>query len=337
MSNYKQWSLAPKIQLPFIVITVLILYVITGLPLLQAASATSKQMVPPKQSHHRIVKHAARTRKPAKSLQAAAVRQSHAQQRPAPAIAHPVRLVSPFPVSNHSLAFVNARHLQGVTHPLATHTVLTISHQAPARTVSPVQRNRNIVDFVDNTVYNLNYSSYRLGGGRFDTSNGIYVVDCSRFVDSVLSRVYPAAYSNLVDASGANRPASQHYFDFFSDLSPVENDVHWNKVEKVGQLRAGDILVFRYKKPRGKVQGHVMVIMDKPRAAENAWLVRVADSAPVRHSADTRQRHESGIGIGTLLLKSSPSGKPAAYAWGMGSSWRSNVKFAMARPLKVEV
>jgi len=309
-------------------VLLLILCLLTSAFLLQTASATST---------HPSIKHPQKTHNTphtAKITRHTVTRTLHAQRA---TVTHPTvpaiqyaRLNRPAFQTNHNLAFVNSLHLAGVTRPPHTAHRTHSTH-----TITTAQK--NLVEFVDKTVYNLNYSSYRLGGGRFDTSHGIYVVDCSRFVDSVLSRVYPAAYSNLVNASGADRPASQHYYDFFSDLSPVGNDVHWNKVEKIGQLRPGDILVFRYRKPRGQAQGHVMVVMDKPRVAENGWIVRVADSAPIRHSADTRQPHESGIGIGSLLLKPSPTGKPAAYAWEMGGSWRKNVKFAMARPLKVDV
>ena len=47
--------------------------------------------------------------------------------------------------------------------------------------------------------------------------------------------------------------------------------------------------------------------------------------------------HNSGIGIGTLQLKVNPkTGEPSAYAWKVGSCWKKNVKFAMARPYDSE-
>ena len=56
-----------------------------------------------------------------------------------------------------------------------------------------------------------------------------------------------------------------------------------------------------------------MVVMSKPIPSDDAYLVRVADSAPSGHSQDTRQSHTSGIGIGTLLLKVNPkTGKPSS-------------------------
>ena len=192
---------------------------------------------------------------------------------------------------------------------------------------------KHIVDFVKSTVSTLRYSDYKLGGSKFDTSRGIYIVDCSSFVDHILKKVSPHAYTSLVNATGAPTPATQHYYEFFKELTNNSDD-YWNKVNNVEQLRAGDILVFRTKQHgrHGSAAGHVMVVMEKPIKELDVYFVRVADSAPARHSEDTRQHNEGGIGIGTLLLKAAKSGRPFAYAWSVGGYWNKNVNFAMARP-----
>jgi hypothetical protein len=196
-------------------------------------------------------------------------------------------------------------------------------------------REKHLVNFVDKTVSTLHYSDYKMGGKKFDALHGVYVLDCSNFVDHILKTASPLAYSRLVSATGADAPSTQHYYDFFKDLN-VEPTDFWNKVNSVEQLRPGDILVFRDKHTRHSNigGGHVMVVMDAPTHNTNVFFVRVADSAPSRHSQDTRQIHEGGIGIGTLLLKVNPiTGRPDAYAWAMGGYWNKNVNFAMARPL----
>jgi cell wall-associated NlpC family hydrolase len=194
---------------------------------------------------------------------------------------------------------------------------------------------KHLVNFVDKTVSTLHYSDYKMGGTKFDPLHGVYVLDCSNFVDHILQTASPLAYSKLVSATGTGAPSTQHYYDFFKDLNSEPTDF-WNKVTSVEQLRPGDILVFRNKHSRGRNfgGGHVMVVMDTPTHNTNVFFVRVADSAPSRHSQDTRQIHEGGIGIGTLLLKVNPiTGLPNAYAWGMGGFWNKNVNFAMGRPL----
>jgi len=223
-----------------------------------------------------------------------------------------------------------------LNHALASINFHTITNTMPAESFITSVEN-HLISFVHQTVENLHYSSYKLGGTHFDTKHGIYVVDCSGFVDHVLQKIYPDAYSNLVNSTGADNPASIHYYHFFNALSE-ESDQYWNKIADVEELRPGDIVVFRYKNTRGmQAGGHVMVVMDKPIQVSDVFFVRIADSAPSGHSEDTRQPHTSGIGIGTLLLKANPkTGEPSAYAWGVGGYWNKNVTFAMARPIEMD-
>lgn len=196
---------------------------------------------------------------------------------------------------------------------------------------------QRLVDFAHKTVATLSYSAYKLGGNRFDVSRGIYVIDCSSYVDHILKAVSPHAYSSLVNSTGSDSPTSQHYYEFFKHLS-FKTKQYWNKVEAVEELEPGDILVFRKKTAaRHTVRGHVMLVMEKPVVQDNgAFWVRVADSTPYRHSEDTREAHEGGIGIGTLLLKVNPqTSKPYAYAWREGAHWQRNVNFAMGRPIAI--
>lgn len=183
------------------------------------------------------------------------------------------------------------------------------------------------------TVATLRQTKYRFGGNRFDPKNGIYMLDCSGYIDNILHRNSPRAYSVIAQWSGG-RPNSEHYYNFFNHLTVADNGSRWNKVEAPAQLKAGDILVFRYKNSRGKSRGgHVMLVMDKPVGNANVLRVRVADSAETGHSRDTRSGRASGIGIGTLLLKVNPTTKrPYAYAWREDSPWNSRVSIAMGRP-----
>lgn len=188
---------------------------------------------------------------------------------------------------------------------------------------------QRLVNFVHKTVATVRYTAYKLGGSHFDTRHGIYIVDCSTYIDNILETIHPNAYSSLINSSGSEKPTTKEYYNFFTQLT--EDSDYWNKIDNVKELRPGDILVFRNKGAhRG---GHVMMVMNPPTKEVNGYTVRVADSAPVGHSEDTRSTHNSGIGIGTLQLKVNPkTGEPSAYAWKIGSCWKKNVKFAMARP-----
>ncbi|MEO8401358.1 MAG: hypothetical protein ABI597_06095 [Gammaproteobacteria bacterium] len=240
--------------------------------------------------------------------------------------------------TNETASSQSTSRSSSVNHALAPFNLGAISEEKPHINFVTAVENR-LIGFVHKTVANLHYSSYKLGGTRFDTSHGVYVLDCSNFVDHVLQEVYPSAYSDLVNSTGADNPASSHYYHFFNALSAAQGqEQYWNAVADIEQLRPGDVLVFRYKNSRGaQTGGHVMVVMDKPVQVSDVFFVRIADSAPSGHSEDTRQRHKSGIGIGTLLLKANPkTGRPAAFAWGAGGYWNKNVNFAMARPVEMD-
>ncbi len=192
-----------------------------------------------------------------------------------------------------------------------------------------------LVGFVDSTINTLRYSAYQLGGTRFDTSNGVYILDCSSYVDRILQNVYPQAYSNLVSNTGSDKPTTHDFYEFFNDL-PNHSVHYWDRINQVNQLQAGDIIVFRYSNniKKNRRGGHVMVVMDKPIANKTgSFDIRVTDSAPSGHSKDTRPSRTSGIGVGNLLLKVNPkTNQPYAYAWKEGARWRYNVNFAMGRP-----
>jgi len=193
----------------------------------------------------------------------------------------------------------------------------------------------NLTKFAHKTVATLHYSSYKFGGNRFDPQHGVYMLDCSSYVDNMLHQTSPKAYSILAQWSGSYKPNSEHYYNFFNRLSATDEETyHWNKVSNTQKLQAGDILVFRYKNARGRSSGgHVMLVMDKPVGNSEVLQVRVADSAETGHSADTRGNRASGIGIGTLLLKVNPAtGQPYAFAWRVNSPWNSRVNIAMGRP-----
>jgi hypothetical protein len=211
---------------------------------------------------------------------------------------------------------------------------LRTSNHIPSNMLS--KKEKHLIDFVRNAISNTKYSSYKLGGTKIDTTKGIYIVDCSRYVNHILRNIYPLAFNSLTTWCGTEGPTTYDFYLYFNNLT--EDSRHWNIIEDVKKLRPGDIIVFRNKvQKRNRTNGHIMVVMDKPQREGNTFLVRIADSAPSGHSQDTRLSHSSGIGIGTILLKVNQNSlKPYAYAWKEGARWRSNVKFAMARPAQLK-
>ncbi len=226
------------------------------------------------------------------------------------------------------------RHHPIHSHPhTASHSINQSQLIAPTHSLMSSWGER-MVQFVHNTISTLRYTAYKLGGTHFDSSKGIYIIDCSDYVDHLLQVSNPSAYLSLVNSSGTEKPTSQHYYNFFTGLTYKPRH-YWNKVDYVKELQPGDILVFRNtKNSHTGVSGHVMVVMNKPTKIQNAFMVRVTDSASSGHSQDTRLPHTSGIGIGTMQIQANPeTGEPSAYAWKLGSTFEHHVNFAMARPI----
>ncbi|MBX3708648.1 MAG: hypothetical protein KIT56_05525 [Gammaproteobacteria bacterium] len=219
------------------------------------------------------------------------------------------------------------------TPPTKINTTHLSETHLPSYLLSAIER--NLIHFVRKTIATIQYTTYKLGGTHIDPSRGVYVVDCSTYVDHILKTIYPQAYTSLTTWSGTEKPTTDDFYHYFNHLS--YNTKHWNTIDDVEQLRPGDILVFRYKNSMGhETGGHVVVVMDKPIQQGNTFMLRIADSASSGHSKDTRLPHASGIGIGTMLLKVNPKTfQPYAYAWKVGSRWESNVNFAMARPINL--
>lgn len=194
---------------------------------------------------------------------------------------------------------------------------------------------QNLVGLVHKTVSTLHFSRYKLGGTYFNQLKGVYLVDCSDYVDHLLHNANPRAYFSLLNVSRTEKPTSLDYYDLFSAL-PDETWRDWQRVNNINELEAGDILVFRFKNLEGRrAAGHVMIVMNPPIIQRpNIFAVRVSDSAPSGHSSDTRPPHKSGIGIGTLFIKVDPdTERPYAYAWKYGAPWRTDSNFAMGRPM----
>src|SRR5437868_9724752 len=148
---------------------------------------------------------------------------------------------------NTQLSKVNTNNLQ--------HSLI------PAYLLTSIQK--NLVNFVKNTMESIHYTTYKLGGTRIEPSRGIYIVDCSSYVDHILKTVYPRSYSSLAIWSGTQKPTTNDFYHYFRNLT--DNSRHWNTIEDAEELSPGDILVFRNKNRMGaETGGHVMVVMDKP-------------------------------------------------------------------------
>lgn len=191
------------------------------------------------------------------------------------------------------------------------------------------------INLVNQSQIHLKRTHYKLGGSQFDLRQGVYNVDCSGYVDELLKRAAPDAFNELTNFSNTARPNTLHYYNYFQKLAYKDQSTHWEPIDQVKSLKPGDILVFRYKRLRRRVAGHIMVVLNNARPFQgnpNQYIIRVADSSPYRHSNDTRR--SSGVGQGDMLIKTDHlTGAPVAYAWKVDGPWQNQMLYNMARPV----
>lgn len=244
------------------------------------------------------------------------------------------------PVKNN-LSKKKMLHKKILSKKISKHPSLKMQRPGPIPTAQLpnyllTEPEKNLLDYIYQTITSLRYTTYQLGGSRIDTSRGIFVVDCSSYVNHVLKNVYPKAYAKLTSVVRTEKPTTYDFYQYFTNLIAKDRS-HWQVINKVDKLRPGDILVFRYLNSLGKERGgHVMVVMDKPVRYADKYAIRVSDSASGGHSLDTRKRYVSGIGVGILSLKVNNKIQPNAYAWKLGARWENRVNFAMARPIEMK-
>ncbi len=165
-------------------------------------------------------------------------------------------------------------------------------------------------------------TTYVFGG---NGARGRY--DCSGYLNELLAVRAPGAYAAVTRLRA--RPRAREYLDAM--LVPVEG---WIRVERVRDLRAGDVLAWTHRAHR-RSTGHVMLVVGEPRRDPrfpSAYQLRVEDAAESPHSDDTRPPGVSGVGRGTILLHTDEHGEPVRFAWTLDGRWQSPAAIAMGRP-----
>jgi hypothetical protein len=208
-------------------------------------------------------------------------------------------------------------------------------HSKEKQKTNKISDANNLLKLVKKVLHHISSNHYQLGGNIFDLNRGIYHLDCSEYVDNLVKRIDPTAYQTI-SKNGSIKPTSLDYFAFLSAIHSGQTRYHWYRVPNLSAVKAGDILVFRYKDLANKKSGgHMMVILAPPKKfiwSHDAYSLRISDSAPAGHTTDTRQAHTSGIGVGSLLLKIDPkSDLPIAYAWKWFAPWHTDMYYIIAR------
>lgn len=161
-----------------------------------------------------------------------------------------------------------------------------------------------------------------------DESSGVYDFDCSGFVDYVLQRTFPDALAAIsYHPNRLNRPSHQDFYRFFARLGTDDSATGWIRVNRVHDLRPGDIIAW-LKPNRTSYSGigHVMIVRSIESAESNEVNVQIIDSTRSPHAFDSRVNGTNGLGMGTLSIVLNSVGDAVGFRWRDGLS--AHVEYA---------
>jgi hypothetical protein len=157
---------------------------------------------------------------------------------------------------------------------------------------------------------------------------GTDAVDDGGFMSLLLERVAPAELAQIPKRTGGRHRSGTEFFEFFAK-HPRNG---WERVAKLAEARAGDIIV--WKDPQNRY-GHVALVAHAPKYDKEAraWTLRVHGSSSESHLEDTRRRqgrYHAGVGSGELKLRVGSKGVRRGVQAGPESDFH-NASFAIAR------
>jgi hypothetical protein len=160
-------------------------------------------------------------------------------------------------------------------------------------------------------------------------TTGVYLCDCSDYLNTLLKRACPGAYRELPNYQKS--PTTKDYYALFSTLKTRSTPVSsWYRIQDVRNLCPGDVVVWRNETAG---TGHVSLVLSEAAinpSRTSEVLVRVADSTLSPHADDTRAAGDTGIGSGVIGLRIDSKGQAT------GMYWRGGVS-TMVQPVKVAV
>jgi cell wall-associated NlpC family hydrolase len=169
--------------------------------------------------------------------------------------------------------------------------------------------------------------------------------DCSGFVSYVLSD-FPKQYEAIRKLQPQRKyPQAKVYVQFFNELKKDVPTDGWLRVERIKDLRRGDLIAWRKPQPPDGVKkkksntGHVAIVIENKGPVEEAELdgkkvrfqsVNVIDSSSVKHFQPellpplSSMPHRDGLGKGVVRIILDESDRPIGY-W-EGTYWYEGKK-----------
>jgi hypothetical protein len=172
-----------------------------------------------------------------------------------------------------------------------------------------------------------------------DASAGRYNCDCSGLIDYLLLQDLPLHYKSIPFPKSVKRPRAVEFYQAFIAAPPAPAQPTpgqlWQHVETITQARTGDLLAWRKDPlPEKGSTGHIVLFDSTPKPiAENLYEIIVIDSTSLPHHDDTRPANVTGVGRGTIYIKTDAQGHPIGYASKSANGPFLKHPIAIARPV----
>ena len=214
--------------------------------------------------------------------------------------------------------------------------------------ISPADKIYERADWVFNNAEQVHYGHRKApallqvksySNGRCDADT-----DCSGFVSYVLSD-FPKQYEAIRKLQPERKyPQAKIYMQFFNELKRDVPTDGWLRVERINDLKRGDLIAWRKPQPPDGVKkksntGHVAIVIENKGPVEETEVdgkkvrfqsVNVIDSSSVKHFQPellpplSSMPHRDGLGKGVVRIILDESNRPIGY-W-EGTYWYEGKK-----------
>ncbi len=216
-----------------------------------------------------------------------------------------------------------------------------------------------VITEVDRVMSLLRTTDYTLSNYVTDVEGGYLIVDCSKYVETILKEVSATHYNKLPKSSTSGLTSlAKDYYNHFVSL-PFEHDGNhcWIRINNLEDVCPGDIISYIHEE-EGSTTGHVMIICSYPVLSEYSpidYSLVVNDAANSGHFEDTRNKEGiyaeeydyiarlhfdngvikySGVGIGAMWFHMDEN---SYYRWSSGTSTSVNKNIAIGRMIDIPV
>jgi hypothetical protein len=169
-----------------------------------------------------------------------------------------------------------------------------------------------------------------------DAAAGRYNCDCSGLIDYLLLQDLPSHYRSIPFPKTVKRPRAVEFYEVFNSAptTPTPGKL-WQHIETITDVRIGDLLAWRKDPlPEKGNTGHIVLFDSVPKPiGENLYEVTVIDSTSLPHHDDTRPKSTTGVGRGTIYIKTDSQGHPIGYASKSREGPFLKYPIAIARPV----